>query len=199
MLLLTSTGYSNTIQVIKDLFLIITSLIATLIAIYTLNQWRKEFKAKTYFDCAYRLLKSTYSLRDTFASMRAPFISPNENEVDPRSNLFDESSNTQFILRNRSAPFKESLNNFYSILPEAEVLFKTEIREIKKEVNDIVSLYIMKRNEYIQLIGNTNNFEHLKEVKSFVYGGNNEDVLNGRLENAIIRIENLLTEHIILK
>ncbi len=186
---------NNYLEDIKDVVLIISSIATVFIAVSTINKWKTEFKAKVYFDCSYRFFKIVYSLRDTFSSMRANFIVPSEFLPKTDSKNYNR-ENECFILENRSIPFKEVLNNFYSIMPEVEILFTKETREICREINVVVFQYNMYVNEYLQLIDNTNNFEHLAAIRKNIFSISNDDKLKTDLDAAISKIESAVSKYL---
>jgi hypothetical protein len=185
----------NYLEDIKDVVLIITPIATLFITVRTINKWKTEFQAKAYFDCSYRFLKTVYSLRDTFSGMRANFIVPSEFLPKTDSKNYNR-ENECFILENRSIPFKEALNNFYSIMPEVETLFTKETRKICGEINVVVFQYNMYVNEYLQLIDNTNNFEHLGTVRKNIFSDPNDDKLKTDLDAAISKIENAVSKYL---
>lgn len=177
--------------------LLLTSVATIGLTIYTINKWKTEYKTKAYFECASKVLKTSYSVRDNFASLRAGFISALEypQPLDLKKDL----DNTVFIVNNRLGPFKESLNEYYSFLPEIEALFGSEIRAICNKVNSIVNSYYMSLNEYLQLIDNTNNVEHLAEVRKTIFSStDNDDRLKDDLDNVIIEIETEVRKYMLL-
>ena len=185
-----------TLENVKDIILILTPIATFLLALFTINKWKKEYRGKIYFDCSFRFLKSVYALRDQFMSMRSAFITAGEQL--PREGSYDnyENENTRYYLINRAKPFQETLNVFYSNVPEVEVLLGKEVRELCQNINSVVGKYYMARNEYIQLVGITNNNEHLKEISKSVFYITDKDELGDELEKIIKKIERAVSVHL---
>lgn len=171
-----------------------------LLALFTVNKWKKEYRGKILFDCSFKFLKSAYSLRDQFMSMRSPFIHAGEMlQKTPDNTDNYELENMVYYLNNRYKPFQESLNNFYSVFPEVEILLGKEVIKVAWDMNHIITRYNMAVNEYVQLRGVTNNHEHIAEVASQVFSNKTPDKLKDEMNALIEKIEAAVSEHLKLK
>ena len=63
------------INLVKDVILAFTAIVATIIAYYGLATWRKELKGKSEYAIAKQVLKSVYRVREAFIISRSPNIS----------------------------------------------------------------------------------------------------------------------------
>lgn len=184
---------------IKDVVLICVSITTISVTIYAFNKWKTEHTAKIKFDCAYKVLKALYLVRDNFNSLRAPFIATWELPKDLNFSNIDERNEMEYVINGRLKPFQESLNQYNSLLPEVEVLFSKEVRNVCQEVNGTVRVYYFKVNEYLQLIDNTNNHEHLAEIKKDVFNTSKNDKLEEELKIIVDKVEKAIRKYIALK
>lgn len=191
---------STFLEDIKNAVLILTPIATFLLALFTVNKWKKEYRGKILFDCSFKFLKSAYSLRDQFMSMRAPFILAGEMlQKTPDNTDNYEQENMVYYLNNRYKPFQEALNNFYSVFPEVEILLGKEVIKVAWDMNHIITRYNMAVNEYVQLTGVTNNHEHMAEVASEVFSNKTPDKLKDEMNTLIEKIESAVSEHLKLK
>lgn len=188
----------DTISFLKDIVLIISPIATLIITLFTINKWKTEHTAKSYFECSFRFLKAVYNLRDHFKTLRSPYISPGEMlPLTGKANY--ESHNMYHVFSKRAVPFNQALNEYHSIMPEVEILLGKDTRKLCDEIYAVISDYMLASNEYLQLIDNTNNFDHLKEVANTFFYQGKDDKLMKRFEEVTVRIENAVSEHLKLK
>ncbi len=191
---------TSTLDTVKDVVLIAIPIATFFLALFTIDKWKKEYKAKVYFDCSFKFLKSAYTLRDQFMSMRSPLTYAGEMLPRAAENEDNyERENLIYCLNNRYKPFQEALNNFYSVFPEVEVLLGKEVIKVCWDINLVVSKYNDAVNEYIQLVGVTNNFEHLASISQKVYNNTTPNKLKDEIDAAILKIETAVSKHLNLK
>lgn len=77
----TENGTKLSLTDIKDIVLIISSLVTIFIAFTSLQKWQLELKGKVLYDYARVFLINLYTIRDTFKYIRNAFIGV--NEFDP--------------------------------------------------------------------------------------------------------------------
>lgn len=165
--------------IIKDVILIIGSITATSFAFITFNKWKREHSGKLKYELLRNVLKTTYTLRDDFASARNPFVHGSEfmPNYDPKGS--NQLENTIYVLNNRLKYLQTTYNDLLSLLGEIELEFGKETRNICHQPIRQINNYRFKVDEFIQLDGNSNNDEYLQELRKIVYaiGANNPTTL----------------------
>ena len=184
-----------TLSDIKDATLIITSFSTVLISILTIRKWKAEYKGKAYFDAAIKFKKTVYNLRDNFNSLRSGITTPDEMHPEHNPREEQKREHEAFVINNRLKVFNEALSEFYNIRPEMEAYFCEPAKEICQNINGIIGLYRGAVNEYLQLIGNKNNFDHFASVRKQVYNSEQNDPMKDKMEKEVKNIENLVEKY----
>lgn len=187
----------ETVELIKNIVLTLTPIATFILALITINKWKKEYKAKVYFDASFKFLKAVFTLRDEFNSMRGPFISVGEMLPKTDNHKDYENENMRHVLKNRYTPFQDCLNIYYSLLPEVEVLFGKEIRKTSKELERVIRRYHTAITIYIQTYGRSDNYK--EETEDRIFNSTSNDKLSSEMEVAVKNIEDLVTKHLNLK
>jgi hypothetical protein len=185
---------------IRNIVLILTPIATLLLAFFTINKWKKEYKAKMLFDCSFKFLKSAFTLRDLFMSMRSPLIYAGEMLPKTTENKENyERENMAYYLSNRYTPFRDALNNFYSVFPEVEALMGKDVIKVAWDINHIVTKYNMAVTEYIQLRDFTNNYDRMAEISGLVFSNQTPDKLEEEMHACIQKIETATSKYLLLK
>jgi hypothetical protein len=131
----------DTVGFAKDIILGIAGATTAVVAVIGLKKWRSELKGKTYFEVSFKLLKTVYTLRDRLMSARSSYTAVNEMLVKTPDMQNYERENLHYVLGARLKPVQQTLNEFYSCLPEAEALFGKEFKKTCMEINGIIWEY----------------------------------------------------------
>jgi len=134
---------------IKDIFTIISLVIAGVVAIIGLRTWRYQLKGTANYDLAKRLLKATYKIRDALQSVRNPFITDGEFsyamkekhlDIKPSDDNFHAAS-VSAVYQLRWQPVVEAYQSLELEAIEAEAVWGSDVRKktdaFKKNVNSL--------------------------------------------------------------
>ncbi len=124
---------------IKDVFVIIGALTASIIAILGLGTWRKQLHGKTIYSLVRKLLMNTYKYRDAIQLVRSIFMSgemenPPKEEIDKMTWEEIHYYNLQTGYNNRWKILRNIRIELETALLEAEVLWGKTIREKYNEL-----------------------------------------------------------------
>ncbi len=187
--------WDNTVlnlQTVKDIILIIGSLIGTFFTFVSINKWKKEHKGKLKYELSRNVLKASYALRDDFYGVRTPMIFASEYLPTYDFKKKMDTENYQYVFSNRLKSIQPSYNVFLSLLPEVELEFGKEIKDLCRELISRVNIYHMRVNEFVQLTDDTNNDDYYKEVKNIVFFHGENDAIEIEFESAIKKIEDAI-------
>ena len=137
------------ISLLKDLVTIASLSIAACVAIKGLQTWRHQLKGTANYECARRLVKAAYQLRDALQSVRNPFIpggeferAEKEMQVDIKSSDKDPHTIlTAAVYQMRWKPVVEAARTLELEVVEAETIWGPKVKDataaIWKSVNTL--------------------------------------------------------------
>jgi len=185
-----------TLTDIKDAILIISSLTTISLALLGIKKWKKEFKAKQYHESARLLIKSLYSLRDSFDSVRSNWISVAENMPGYNPMKPNERENYAHVFDNRFKSFNESYSEFLSILPEIEISFGKEFRKKCGQINGQINYYHHNLTEFIQTADNKEMSERVIALRLVIFRQSKNDKFRDELVGIIDSIEEEIKDYL---
>jgi hypothetical protein len=90
---MTLAQFQTYLSIAKDIFTVLASITAGIVAIIGLQTWKKQLKGKTEYELAQRLLMAVYKIRDAIYYVRNPFMSAGEiNQALKDANVEQNSS-----------------------------------------------------------------------------------------------------------
>lgn len=198
------------LKIIKEIMIIITSVIGGIVAIIGLNTWKAQQRGKIAFELSRRLLSNTYKLRDLIKHLRSPYMSGGEMENPPDESPFINSEEGKRYYRQysgykkRLTPLEKTKNKILVDLTEAEALWGAEIREkydqLFSTINELVveiDMYLLRLNpeeHAIRFSGETT--EQTKTRNNLMYRSSKNDEFNQKISKNIEEIENLIRPHL---
>lgn len=183
---------------LRDIFISIAALNASIVAILGLEAWKKQYKGKTDYEIARRYLKAVLTLKNSIIYLRNPFISSGEMETALKEHGLDSSEYTNYQKTNRvvySARWKkvqEAWSDLEAELPEAELSWGTSALTISKPL--LASVKELLREVQIFLDGYSDDLK-----KELIYNqGTDEspDVFMTKLIENTSNIEKYLKKHL---
>jgi hypothetical protein len=198
------------LSVVKDIFTVIASMIAGIVAIVGLQTWRKQLKGKTEYELAQKLLTAVYKIRDSIYYVRNPFMSAGEisqamkdaniegNPLDPKVNA----SSMQAVYQQRWSRVQEAWNNIDVILLEAEALWGKDITELAKQLSGCSADLRIHIQMYLRNLQNPKEVlpGKMEEIDNVVYGYTGDEDRNkfsAKLLESIHKFEEFLKPRLI--
>lgn len=120
----------------KDLIVALSSLGTLIIALIGLNTWKKQLNAKASNKIARNILRDLYVIQNEIALVRTPFRTYNETQIaEQEIEKFNKQlgKNGQFeasLYNIRTQRLRKACSDLYAILPEAEILWGKDVRDI---------------------------------------------------------------------
>jgi len=205
-----SNNVNIAIEIIKALPTIAASfaaITASIVAIYGINSWRREFKGKRQMELAEDVLALFYRARDAIRAIRSPFgyagegttRKPDKNETKEQKEARDRAH----VASERFKKHQEVFNKLYSL----RYRFMAEIGkdkaepfdEIRKIINDISAaafmlpdLWAPRRWRYYDEKKQEELFAQREKYEAIFWEGISEkDEITKRVDKAISDIEQI--------
>lgn len=118
------------IAVVKDVIVALAAIVAAVVAVVGVKQWRQELRGKAHFDAARNLIRAAYRLRDELRKCRAPLVRASEFPVwywSDAPNNRTEAEAYAHVYENRFGPVREALRDFEAQALEAETLWGAKV------------------------------------------------------------------------
>ncbi len=200
---------SEVISIISNILISICAIVTVLIAYKGLNAWKDQMRAKSQYEVAIGLLRSTYKLRDRINAFRQPFMPAGESAHALEDREIAEQNGFESIRESqkgvvagylyRRKEIIESLENFDVASLEAEVLWGNDVKTLTKDVYGLIreinwaigKLISLSKEKHIR--NRSDKVEN--RVDSILYGDDDkEDEYNfgAILEKTVNNIENFL-------
>ena len=119
---------------IRDSVLILASLVGMYVAMSGLNTWKKQLSGNLKHDIAFKLLKSTYVLRDAVEYVRNPIVTIEEEVLAGGDDVVSDLRDTRKNYINQSRVYDKrwekvtaAINDLNIYVLEAEVTFDIKI------------------------------------------------------------------------
>lgn len=132
------------LAIAKDVFTIIASISAGVVAIVGLRTWRKQLKGKTEYELTQKLLIAIYRIRDSLNHVRNPMMlsgeisnALKEANIEGNANDSKELINTQAVYQQRWLKVQEAWSGFDVPLLEAEALWGKQITNLAKNLSNV--------------------------------------------------------------
>jgi hypothetical protein len=186
---------------IEDIGLII----ASITAIYGINEWRRELRGRKEYELAEELLTFVYDCRDRLRAIRSPFARHGEGstrEADPgETKEQTELLNRAYIVFERYEQNQEAFSKLFALRYRFMAVFGQDdaapLEEFRRALNDVfisaqmLPTYWMRQGRVDM---EKEEFErHLQEMhehESVFWGTFSEkDTFNTKIENIVSRIE----------
>jgi hypothetical protein len=146
----------NYIGLIKDIVLLVTGIIASLVALIGLNTWKKHLKGKVEYDLSRKLLTKTYRLRDLISFVRSSYMSGAEMQNPPDNSPFSKTEegkryyNAYTGYMNRFKPINETKARLLTDLLEAEALWGDSIRQQYNRLFHQMNVLVVEIESYLR-------------------------------------------------
>lgn len=194
------TELTNILEIIKSLGIII----ATGVAIWGINSWRREAKWKRKYELAEEVLAGFYEAHQTIKLVRSPFGFGNEGASRPRqdnetievSQIYDQA----YVSRERFERNKKSLEKLQALKFRFIALYGKKYEQHFDTFITTVNTIFWASDQIARVrlgqYGDDKNFirETLKESREILYSRPKEDKIETELLEAIKSIETKCSE-----
>jgi len=189
--------FQTYLAIVKDIFTILASVIAGVVAIVGLQTWKKQIKGKVEYELAQRLLMAVYKVRDALYYVRNPFMTGSETsqalksaniEQDPSEPTLSAKS-VQAVYQQRWIKVQESWSNMDIALLEAEALWGNEITDLAKLLSNCTVTLRVNITKYLRNLQNerVHNPEKDEEIDEVIYGFTGDEE-NNKFSAKIVEI-----------
>jgi hypothetical protein len=109
-----------------------------------------------------------------------------------------ESEKYKYIFQNRLKYLQQSYNDFLSLLPEVEIDYSLQIKDLCKELNTQIRNYHDNINEYIQLVDDFDviNNPHHNKLNRIIFNNGKDNQTTISFNETIERLEKQLLKEI---
>ena len=145
------------VTLIKDILTALTIPVTAIVAIRSLNTWRRQLKGNAEFELARMILRAVYKVRDTINFMRSPFFSAGEIAQAKKDAIADESGENVLVhddlavWQSRFNKIHEALSELDIAAIEAEAMWGSDIRVKIKLMNHPVASLNSAKNALARL------------------------------------------------
>ena len=162
------------LSVLKDLVLIIASLVGICVAIRGLNTWRRQLDGQADYDLSRRVLVSLFKLRDRIQNVRNPMMmayempQPPEDERTRMSNEQIRFYGTRSAYESRWNSVDEVRLALYPDLLESEAIWGTELKDLFSVVFKLQHELLVHTKYYLDSI-NPDSDPDMRKSKAEIY------------------------------
>ncbi len=198
---------ARVILIIKDISVTIGSVGALIVIIWGLRTWWREFKGKTEYDLARRILTTAYKMRSAIQRVRTPFISVSEYESATKPEKSPGIVKNEGIAREYRArwdPVYHELVQLDEAAGEAEALWGPKINDAIKPLKECSKELLLNINHHlmrcaIQSYREAMNEEQAKKIDDVIHSVDppGKDEFHRKLLEAVKRIEIMLKPHLL--
>lgn len=192
----------DTVKIIMEILSALSIIVASLVAIYGINAWKREFQGKRQIELAEDVLALFYEARDTIGAVRNPFgfqgegstRKPENNETPEQKNARDRAYSVYERLQKHNVIFSKLHSMRYQFMArfgkESGKPFD-DIRKIVIEITvsaDMLAELWCERSysEEKEKLAN-----EIKEYTSIIWHSGTKDTIVPRVERIISDIENI--------
>lgn len=200
------------LPLIKDIVIIITGLVASVVAILGLNTWRRQLYGQSEYDVARRLLKNLYLFRDVINNARHVLMVYSATPDLPKEKLeklSDKEKEWYAIAQafeKRCEPVAKARAKLDADILESEVFWGNKIKDNVKQISELHAEWMFAVEEHLEKTNprepDKNYFEkEAKRNRAIIFGRSNrtKDDFQDRMLTAVEKIEILLKPYIIKK
>jgi hypothetical protein len=190
--------------IVREVVVTLAAGIGAVVAILGLKTWQNQFKGRTEYDLARRLLRAALGVRDRMRSVRNPFMSPEEIQEAMKAAGFTEEQMKQKILtpeanlavyNARWRPLAEAVSDLHIESLEGEVIWGSAIHQRLRPLLDSVGKLRLALFRYLRIeagIRPQPTGDKMDEIDAVVYDASdpgNEDKFTKDVNEAIRMIE----------
>jgi hypothetical protein len=198
------TFVSNLTQIISSVTTCAAMVLASLVAIYGISSWRREFKGKRRIELAEDTLALFYQARDAITAIRSPMSyggegstrKQAENETENQKQARDRAYVVFERFNKHQEVFNKMLSMRYRFMAEIGKDKSAPFEEIRLIINEIfIAAQILadlwaKRIEHLEANTQEKHYKNIRKYETiFWWGIPEEDEINKRANNAISAIE----------
>jgi len=114
------------LTIIKDIVIIATGVVASIVAIIGLNTWRKQIRGTSEYELAKKILKQIYQFRQAIEFVRFPLFSTEETELSE-----ENYSATRNKREERFGKLSNAYQSRYAKVNEARVAIEATLLEVE--------------------------------------------------------------------
>lgn len=178
-------------------------IVASLVAIYSINAWRREFQGKRKIELAEEVLALFYEARDAIGAIRNPFgfqgegstRKPEDNETPEQKNARDRA----YSVYERFQKHKEIFSKLHSMRYQLMARFGKESGKPFDDIRKIVIEITVSADMLAELWCERSYSEEkerlvaseIKEHTSIIWHSGTKDAIVPRVEQIITDIENI--------
>lgn len=183
------------LEVIKDVIIIITALVASLAAILGLSAWKKQLIGRNDYELARRYLRAVYKMRNAIRYVRNPFIpiaettSALKKKGLQESDFSDKKKVDWAVYSLRWEKISEAFSDLEIESIEGEVSWGKKLTENLENLYKLINELSININHYIDKDSN------LKVNHSILYGLKDDD-FDKKIQTVVINIENYLRDYL---
>lgn len=130
-------------EIVIEIIKAIPVFIASGVALYGINSWRREAKWKVKYSLAEEVLTLAYEIRDAIRAMRSPVSYQGEGSTRRKADdeYFDDTQlmNRAYIPRERFETYRDSFNKFQAAKYRFMAIYGSEYEELFIRLNHIVN------------------------------------------------------------
>lgn len=177
----------NTITLVKDIILIISSATTIILAFVGLNRWKKELSGRTKHDFYRDLLSRMYQYKNGLKLLRSPLFLATEM-VGVEKEMLDSEWN---VLENRLKDFYPIHNKLVDLRAEFEIEFQDndKLMMLFSGIMNTTHTYNLTINEYFQIKNRTNNGKRLLELRAILYDTSKENEFREKFNEAFNKLD----------
>lgn len=195
-------SFSECVENLKDIVIIITALIGAVAAYKGLNTWRRQISGQHKHETAMKLLRSLIQVRDKIAELRNPISTGNIEafrEIEGRDPIDSEEISKKDYLRIiRSNKLSKALNDLYNAQIDTEIVFSelviAELEKIRKFIAKIEPAFITY--EQAKTFPSLLQSEESKKSYEILYSINLDDRYSQEINSIVTNVRKLLKEYI---
>lgn len=189
----------------------ISVIIASGVAIYGINAWRKEFRGKRQIELAEEVLALFYKTEDIISSIRSPMSASDEGtsrvQEDDETEEIKKKRDLAYSLIERYNRSIEHFSKLFSLEYRYKALFGSEKSRVFRDLRSIVSQMIVSAKRLYQLWPETLNDDYISDEKkerifssirrhetTFWEGNSDDDPIREKLDKIIEIVEQTCDE-----
>jgi len=176
--------FQTYLSVAKDIFTILASIIAGVVAIIGLQTWRKQLIGKNEYELAQKLLKAVYRVRGAVFHVRNPYMSAGEigqamKEENIEGDITNPSVHAKYetaVYQRRWIHIQDSFSELEMTMLEAEAIWGNKISVNFRKLKEIVGELYANVQIHIRQIQDHENYRYkpelIEKADSIIYGFN---------------------------
>lgn len=200
-----------TLNILKDIVTIISTVIVACVAWLGLQTWKKQLKGKTHYELARRLSRATLKVRDTINNLRNPAIFAfEESAALTKAGIAIDRHNHNYKNEKQKAVYDirwghvaDAISELEIELLEAEALWGEKVTEKTKPLFDNIrtlyhslSIYLGELDEPVL----TENYEYGLRIHGVIFDAlfppNTDNQFTSELKDSIKKIQDFLKPYL---